>query len=133
MPVLSPKQSARLAAQLNSPPLTWILHSVALRKGIIPGSRRCTKAPSDTKSNDPCSRIFSPYFIIVLLWLPFSMKDTFSIYSAVCMGTEVIALGLGQIRGKAVAAIGIEVGQRRTESQRRDAIRRGQRDHSAQR
>ena len=30
------KQSDRLAAQLNSPPLTWIWHSCALRKGMMP-------------------------------------------------------------------------------------------------
>ena len=51
MPVCMPKQSARLAAQLNSPPLTWIWHSVALRNGMIPGSRRWTSAPSETKSS----------------------------------------------------------------------------------
>src|ERR1017187_24514 len=62
-PVFRPKQSARLAAQLNSPPLTWILHSVALRNGIIPGSRRCTSAPSDRKSSAPSLRIFRPVLI----------------------------------------------------------------------
>ena len=39
-PVFMPKQSDRFAATLNSPPLTWIWHSVALRKGMMPGSRR---------------------------------------------------------------------------------------------
>ena len=33
MPVFMRKQSARLAATLNSPPLTWIWHWVALRNG----------------------------------------------------------------------------------------------------
>src|SRR6266508_2894141 len=58
MPVRSRKQSARLAATLNSPPLTWIWHSVALRNGTRPGSRRCTRAPSDRKSSAPSWRIF---------------------------------------------------------------------------
>src|SRR5450759_4268873 len=62
-PVFRPKQSARFAAQLNSPPLTWILHSVALRNGMIPGSRRCTSAPSDRKSSAPSLRIFRPVLI----------------------------------------------------------------------
>src|SRR6185369_9835497 len=62
-PVFRPKQSARFAAQLNSPPLTWILHSVALRKGMIPGSRRWISAPSDRKSSAPSLRIFRPVLI----------------------------------------------------------------------
>src|ERR1022692_1134158 len=53
MPVVMPKQSARFAAQLNSPPLTWIWHSVALRNGMIPGSKRWIKAPSESKSSAP--------------------------------------------------------------------------------
>src|SRR4030042_1490958 len=63
MPVFSPKESARLAAQLTSPPLTWMRHSFALRNGSIPGSNRCTNAPSDRKSRDPSGGMFSPYFI----------------------------------------------------------------------
>src|ERR1035438_5063235 len=63
IPVFSPKQSARFAAQLNSPPLTWILHSVALRNGMIPGSRRWISAPSDRKSSAPSLRIFNPVLI----------------------------------------------------------------------
>src|SRR5215467_5599225 len=63
MPVFRPKQSARFAAQLNSPPLTWILHSVALRKGMIPGSRRWIRAPRDKKSSAPSLRIFRPVLI----------------------------------------------------------------------
>src|ERR1039458_9920547 len=51
MPVCRRKQSARLAATLNSPPLTWIWHWVAFRKGMMPGSRRWTRAPSDTRSS----------------------------------------------------------------------------------
>src|ERR1039458_7678954 len=67
IPVFRPKQSARFAAQSNSPPLTWILHSVALRNGMIPGSRRCTSAPSDRKSSAPSLRIFSPVLIDLFL------------------------------------------------------------------
>src|ERR1035441_4848834 len=67
IPVFRPKQSARFAAQLNSPPLTWILHSVALRNGMIPGSRRCTSAPSDRKSSAPSLRIFRPVLIDLFL------------------------------------------------------------------
>ena len=63
MPVFRPKQSDRFAAQLNSPPLTWISHSVALRNGMIPGSSRCTSAPSDRKSSAPSLRIFRPVLI----------------------------------------------------------------------
>src|SRR6516162_4175353 len=63
MPVFRPKQSARFAAQLNSPPLTWMWHSVALRNGMIPGSRRCIRAPRDRKSSAPSLRIFRPVLI----------------------------------------------------------------------
>ena len=38
--VRMPKQSARFAAQLNSPPLTWIAHEPAFRNGTAPGSSR---------------------------------------------------------------------------------------------
>ena len=65
MPVFRRKQSARLAAQLNSPPLTWMAHSVALRNGMMPGSRRWTRAPTDTKSRAASGRMSSPYFIRV--------------------------------------------------------------------
>ena len=60
MPVFMPKQSDRLAAQLNSPPLTWIWNSVAFRNGMIPGSRRFTNAPTETKSSAASGRIFRP-------------------------------------------------------------------------
>src|SRR6266496_3754494 len=60
MPVWRRKQSARLAAVLNSPPLTWIAHSVALRKGMTPGSRRWTRAPRDRKSRAPSGRMLRP-------------------------------------------------------------------------
>ena len=40
MPVFKRKQSAKFAAVLNSPPLTCSWHSVALRKGTMPGSMR---------------------------------------------------------------------------------------------
>ena len=53
MPVFMRKQSDRLAATLNSPPLTWMLHSVALRNGMMPGSSLCTSAPSETRSRAP--------------------------------------------------------------------------------
>ncbi len=69
MPVFMRKQSARFAAQLNSPPLTWIAHSVALRKGMMPGSRRWMSAPTDTKSRAASGRMSSPYFIQGLLWI----------------------------------------------------------------
>ncbi len=49
IPVRSRKQSERFAATLNSPPLTWIRHSLAFRNGITPGSSRCTRAPSDKR------------------------------------------------------------------------------------
>src|ERR1044071_537217 len=67
MPVLRPKQSAKFAATLNSPPLTWSPHSVALRKGVTPGSSRYTIAPSDKKSRWPLSEILNPYFIAATL------------------------------------------------------------------
>ena len=63
IPALSPKQSARLAATLNSAPLTWMWHEVALRNGMTPGSRRWLSAPRATKSRAPCGRMSSPYFI----------------------------------------------------------------------
>src|SRR5262249_45028271 len=50
MPVRMPKQSARLAATLYSPPETWISTERALRKGITPGSSRWTRAPRERKS-----------------------------------------------------------------------------------
>src|SRR6266536_454382 len=60
--VFSRKQSARLAATLNSAPVTWIVHSRALRKGTTPGSSRWLSAPSATKSSAACGRMSSPYF-----------------------------------------------------------------------
>src|SRR5689334_22436711 len=60
MPVLRPKQLARFAATLNSPPLTWMRHSLALRNGTTPGSNRCTSAPSETRSKAPSGRIARP-------------------------------------------------------------------------
>src|SRR5581483_6826342 len=67
MPVLRPKQSERFAATLNSPPLTWIAQSVALRKGMIPGSSRWTSAPSDRKSSSPSLRIVSALLMVLSL------------------------------------------------------------------
>src|SRR5580692_9797197 len=60
MAVFMPKQSDRLAATLNSPPLTWMWHCDALRNGTMPGSSRCTSAPSERKSRSPSLRIFKP-------------------------------------------------------------------------
>ena len=54
-----------LAATLNSPPLTWILHTQALRNGIMPGSSRWTSAPRETTSKAPLAGIFKPYFMAV--------------------------------------------------------------------
>src|ERR1017187_9821423 len=88
-PVFMRKQSDRLAAQLNSPPLTWILHSVALRNGTMPGSRRLTSAPRDRKSSAPFGGIFKPYFILfssqfkifrrLILWTKISNDRGFSV------------------------------------------------------
>src|SRR2546423_339378 len=64
IPVLSWKQSDKLAATLNSPPLTWIWHSVALRKGTTPGSSRWMSAPRERKSSAPCEGMFKPYFMV---------------------------------------------------------------------
>src|ERR1051325_6353922 len=49
-PVFRPKQSLKLAATLYSPPETWMSSFRALRNGMIPGSRRWTRAPRDRKS-----------------------------------------------------------------------------------
>ena len=54
-PVFRPKQSARLAATLYSPPETWMSSERALRNGITPGSRRWTRAPRERKSNAQAS------------------------------------------------------------------------------
>src|SRR5579864_3422596 len=74
IPVFILKQSDRFAAQLNSPPLTWISQCVALRKGMMPGSRRWTSAPSETKSNAPSdlmlSMIFSFNFVVFENFFP---------------------------------------------------------------
>src|SRR3954454_6166145 len=51
MPVFSPKQSARLAATLYSPPETWISTERAFRNGSTPGSSRVTTAPSESRSS----------------------------------------------------------------------------------
>src|SRR5487761_1715731 len=51
--VRSPKQLARFAATLYSPPETWISSRAALRKGTVPGSRRVTRAPSERRSRAP--------------------------------------------------------------------------------
>src|SRR5207247_2110593 len=61
MPVRIRKQSDRLAATLNSPPLTWIWHSAALRKGMMPGSSRWTRAPRESRSRSPLGRMFKPW------------------------------------------------------------------------
>jgi hypothetical protein len=64
MPVLSRKQSERLAETLNSPPLTWMSQCEALRNGMMPGSRRWTSAPRDRKSNAPDLGMFRPVLIV---------------------------------------------------------------------
>src|SRR5579863_5963137 len=65
--VRMPKQSERFAATLNSPPLTWMAHWVALRKGIVPGSRRCTMAPSERRSNSASLRIVSSGLVALVI------------------------------------------------------------------
>src|SRR5581483_72052 len=50
-------------ATLNSPPLTWMAHSCALRKGMTPGSRRWTRAPRERKSSAPSGRMSRAGFI----------------------------------------------------------------------
>src|SRR5215211_166045 len=61
IPVFSPKQSDRLAATLYSPPETWTSNDRALRNGTVPGSSRCTSAPSERKSSSQSSRrMFKP-------------------------------------------------------------------------
>jgi len=64
-PVFRRKQSDRLAAQLNSPPLTWMLQWVALRNGMTPGSRRWTSAPRDRKSSAPFLGMFKPLLMVL--------------------------------------------------------------------
>src|SRR5579859_4540367 len=59
IPVRMRKQSARFAAQLNSPPLTWTEHDEAFRNGTTPGSRRWTSAPSARKSSAASFRMFN--------------------------------------------------------------------------
>src|SRR6185312_13215596 len=51
MAVRRPKQSARLAATLYSPPETCTSNERALRNGTTPGSSRWTSAPRERKSN----------------------------------------------------------------------------------
>src|SRR5664279_2885431 len=77
IPVFIPKASERLAATLNSPPLTWIEHSCALRKGTMPGSRRWTSAPSDRKSSAPVGLMFSG----LLMW-EFARVDELRVVSS---------------------------------------------------
>src|SRR6516165_11213777 len=58
------KQSARFAAQLNSPPLTWTEQAESLRNGTTPGSRRWTSAPSARKSSAPSVRMFNVWLMV---------------------------------------------------------------------
>src|SRR3979490_982264 len=51
MPVWSPKQSARFAATLYSPPETWTSTERAFRNGITPGSSRWTRAPTERNAS----------------------------------------------------------------------------------
>src|ERR1700690_116134 len=69
MPVFRRKQSDKLAATLNSPPLTWRSQRVALRNGTTPESRRWTRAPSDRRSSAPLGGIFKP--LLMSVWLAF--------------------------------------------------------------
>src|SRR5436190_16955130 len=55
----------------------------ALRKGTMPGSRRCTSAPSDRKSNSPSLRMFKPvlinmssyfHFVVAQNLVPFALR-----------------------------------------------------------
>src|SRR5688572_24079745 len=64
MPVRSPKQSARAAATLYSPPETCTSNVRALRKGATPGSKRCTRAPRARKSRAQASVRIGKSFIV---------------------------------------------------------------------
>src|SRR5512143_1685031 len=122
-PVLRPKQSARLAAQLYSPPLTWIWHSVALRNGTTPGSSRWMSAPSERKSRVPRSGMFKPYFISssCVICCPVGMECALTVEAPVGMRAEVIALSLREIGRQPLTAICVEVRQRRPQCQHRNA------------
>jgi hypothetical protein len=48
--VRKPKQVDKLLATLYSPPETWSVYALASAKGMIPGSRRVTKAPRAKRS-----------------------------------------------------------------------------------
>src|SRR3954471_6880428 len=66
MPVFRRKQSDRLAAQLNSPPLTWMDRLCALWNGTTPGSRRWISAPRARKSRSPDWGIWRAEAVLVL-------------------------------------------------------------------
>src|SRR5437867_7103071 len=138
MPVCSPKQSARLAATLNSPPLTWIRHSFALRKGMTPGSRRWTRAPRAAKSSAPSGRISRPYFIPPLPPAsdvvaarrypaaaagPVRMEELppRPVDALVGVGAEEVPLRLQQVCGQTGRAEPVVEGERRGERGRWDA------------
>src|SRR5512140_1657404 len=111
MPVRRRKQSARLAAQLNSPPLTWMRRSAALRKGTTPGSRRWTRAPRERKSRAPEAGTESGWSIPFSSGDPVGVEHALAVHPAVGVGPEAVALGLGEVRGEPRAPVGVEVRQ----------------------
>src|SRR6266571_8097553 len=136
MPVWRRKQSARLAATLNSPPLTWIRHSFALRKGMTPGSRRWTSAPRAAKSSAPSGRIPRPYFIAppasgvvgarrypAAAAGPVRMEELAvrPVDALVGVGAEEVPLRLQQVCGQTGRAEPVVEGERRGEGRRWDA------------
>ena len=47
-----------------------------------------------------------------LAFLPFGVENTRLVGALISMGTEVVALGLGQVLGQTIAAVAIEIIQR---------------------
>src|SRR5450755_3115188 len=135
IPVDRPKQSARLAAQLNSPPLTWIWQWVALRKGMMPGSRRWTSAPSESRPRAPAggiwrksvmqvcakSRVVSAGGDAAAAAGPVGVEELAArlIDAFISVGAEVVALSLQQVRGEPGGAVSIVERKRGGESGRR--------------
>src|SRR5688572_6198009 len=139
MPVRMPKQSARLAAQLNSPPLTWIAQSVALRKGTTPGSRRWINAPRDRKSSAPWGgmrravSMFPPVAVSGPRAGPVGVEDALAVRAAVGVRAEEVALPLGDVGGQALRAIRVVIGQRGAQGGHGDAQADGGLHHMAPR
>src|SRR5665647_2383979 len=151
MPVRLPKQSDRLAAQLNSPPLTWIWHSVALRKGTMPGSRRWMMPPRARKSNSACWRMFRPSLMLFSLSIalyrlrvvgggghpasrarPVGVEELAPgpVHPLVGVGAEEVPLGLEQVGGQPPRAVAVVEGQGRGEGRGGHPILDGM-DHGA--